>query len=229
MRTYTFPRVFPHAEIHTIRCKSSYGFYTLPLAFPHAAIHYFRCISTSLKIHLFWHNSTCGVSPILVYFRFSGIHYFLRDSACGYTLVIVYFRLLKIHFFVRNSTCGNTLVKVYFRLLEIHFFVRNSTCGNTLVKVYFRLLEIHFFVRCKSSYGFYTLPLAFPHAAIHYFRCISTSLKIHLFWRNSTCGVSPILVYFRFSGNSLFLAWFRMRIYTSHSVFPPVGNSLFRA
>ena len=115
-----------------------------------------------------------------------------------------------------NTACGNTLILVYFPM---------RTC--TFPRV-FPHVEIHT-IRCKSSYGLYTLPLAFPHAAIHYFRCISTSLKIHLFWRNSTCGVSPILVYFRFSGKSLFLACSSMRLYTSHSVFPPVGNSLFRA
>ena len=39
MRGYTFPRVFPHVEIHVKWCKSSFGIYTLPHAFPHVEIH----------------------------------------------------------------------------------------------------------------------------------------------------------------------------------------------
>ena len=204
--------------------------FTWDRVFPHVEIHQKLWISQHAEIHIFWCISTCGNSSGKVNFRMS-----------------VYKRICE---FPRGKTCGNTRFFADFRMrkytricefprAEIHAERCITACGNTLIRVYFPMrtytfprvfphAEIHT-IRCKSSYGFYTLPLAFPHAAIHYFRCISTSLKIHLFWRNSTCGVSPILVYFRFSGNSLFLAWFRMRLYTSHSVFPPVGNSLFRA
>ena len=193
MRTYTFPRVFPHVEIHTIRCKSSYGFYTFPAVFRHT--------------HSMWNTTSFSEKRSKSRSQRSVQKY--QYFEWGSALNLDGFKITK---WLRR--------RIRFR---VYFPMRTYTFPRVFPHV-----EIHT-IRCKSSYGFYTLPLAFPHAAIHYFRCISTSLKIHLFWRNSTCGVSPILVYFRFSGNSLFLAWFRMRLYTSHSVFPPVGNSLFRA
>ena len=162
MRGYTFPRVFPHVEIHVKWCKSSFGIYTLPLAFPHVGN------SLILAVYRFWkNNSTCGDTHFLVYF-----------SMRRYTFSRVFLHV-EIHIVLCNSSYGfNTLLLTYYRTcMKIH-----SPFIFLLLKKYFHMrrymrkrviphVEIHI-ILCNSS-----LSLVFPHVEIYLFYSVIPFLK----------------------------------------------------
>ena len=147
MRGYTFPRVFPHVEIHVKWCKSSFGIYTLPLAFPHVKIHLFYCFTASeKKINK---NSTCGDTHFLVYF-----------PMWRYTFLCV-FSHVEMHIVLCNSSYGfNTLLLTYYH-----------TCMNIISPCLFLLLKKYFHMQR------YTQRRVSPHVEMHIILCnLSLSL-----------------------------------------------------
>ena len=149
--------------------------YTDPLEFPHVEIHRSACIST------------CGNSPIPVYF-----HILLT---------------VEIHISASSPTCGDSPIRLHFRMwifakirvyphAEIHLSVCISACwyihrppfisacGYSPKIVYFRMLvnsptSVHFHMwifteKCVSPHlSKFTDPRAFPHVDIHRKMCIS--------------------------------------------------------
>ena len=137
MRYYTFPRVFPHAGIHTSACISACGIpektciparfprgnsrirleidmrkFTFPLEFPHVKIHQKMSISARWEIHNFWCISTCGNAR-------SHVNFHMRKSVFPPVRIYTYFCVF-LHAVIHLKLCKSASA-------EIHF----SSCGNS--------------------------------------------------------------------------------------------------
>ena len=204
MRYYTFPRVFPHAGIHTSACISTCGnprknVYSRTF-FP-AEIHKSAC------------KLTCGNSLSRSNFRlwkYTKNEYF---RTLGNPQFLVYFHVRKctvscefphgekrisagadLHILLCISTCGNSLKTVQIRVRGNTLFLMwefTSNCVSLHAVIHQNL--------CKSAQRIYTFSVAFPQVEIHNYECISSYAE------------NQILVNFLVLGNSHFLVYIRMR------------------